>query len=144
MSIANKALVHRWFEEVWNRKREGAIRELLHPEALLYGLGEPPSPVVRGPDEFLPFWKKFVSAFPNMTITVESVLAEDDMIAMRCHVRGRHTNKGLGLEATNAQIAFNGMGMARIKDGQIIEAWNNFDFLALYQQIGVVKLNTGS
>jgi predicted ester cyclase len=140
MSAANKAVVRRWFEEVWDKKREAAIRELLHPESVLHGIGPSPSQPIRGPEGFIPFWRTFVSAFPNITIEVEDVLAEGDMVAARCHVRGTHTGEGLGIEAAGAQVAFTGMAMARIKNGQIIEGWNNFDFFALYQNLGVLQL----
>jgi hypothetical protein len=28
--------------------------------------------------------------------------------------------------------------MARVRDGQIQEGWSSFDFLSLYQQVGLV------
>jgi steroid delta-isomerase-like uncharacterized protein len=144
MPTAKKVLIHHWFEEVWNKKREAAIFEMLHPDALIHGLGNLPSDVVRGPKGFLPFWQKFISAFPNISVTVESVLAEDDKVAARCGVRGTHTGGGLGIPPTGAKISFNGMVHVHVKDGMIFEAWNNFDFLLLYQQLGVAKINLPS
>ena len=37
MSVANKVLVYRWYEEVWNKKRESAIDEMLSPDVVLLG-----------------------------------------------------------------------------------------------------------
>jgi hypothetical protein len=37
-------------------------------------------------------------------------------------------------------VAIGGMTLARIKDGQIVEAWDNWDKLGMLQQIGVVQL----
>lgn len=136
MSTANKVLIHRWFEEVWNKKRESAIAEMIHPNALIYGLGDRP---VRGAADLLPFWKQFTTAIPNLTVAVESTVAEDDRVAARCSVRGRHTGPGLGAPTGNA-IAFSGMVLVHIRDGKFHEAWNSFDFLTLYQQIGLVAL----
>jgi predicted ester cyclase len=34
-------------------------------------------------------------------------------------------------------VEFTGMVIVRIKDGKFVEAWNNFDFLTMNQQIGV-------
>ena len=140
MSAANKALMHRWFEEVWNKKREAAIYEMLHPDALIYGLGDKPNEPVRGPEGFVPFWRQFTSAFPDAQISVESVLADEDQVAARCRVRGKHTGEGLGIKATDAQIDFSGMCIAQIRDGKLYEGWNNFDFLDFYKQLGLVKL----
>jgi hypothetical protein len=42
MSVANKVLVYRWYEEVWNKKREEVIDELLSPDIISYGLNDDP------------------------------------------------------------------------------------------------------
>lgn len=33
-----ETLLHRWFEEVWNKKNKAAIREMLTEDAVHYGL----------------------------------------------------------------------------------------------------------
>jgi predicted ester cyclase len=38
---------------------------------------------------------------------------------------------------TNRTINISGMVFARVKDGKLIEGWNNFDFLSLYKQLGM-------
>jgi hypothetical protein len=40
MASENKALVQRWFDEVWNRGRVDAIDELLAPDSVVHGLGD--------------------------------------------------------------------------------------------------------
>jgi predicted ester cyclase len=57
------------------------------------------------------------------------------MIAARCSVAGTHTGPGLPVAARGKPASFSGMCMARVKDGKMIEGWNNFDSLSLYQQI---------
>jgi predicted ester cyclase len=138
MPTAKKVLIHHWFEDVWNKKREAAISEMLHRHASIYGLGNSPAEVIRGPKQFLPFWQQFTSAIPNISVAVESVLVERDKVAARCSVRGTHTGKGLGIEPTGAKISFTGMVLVHVKDEIIFEAWNNFDFLTLYQQLGMI------
>lgn len=32
------------------------------------------------------------------------------------------------------------MGFVRVVDGKLVEAWNNFDQLGMFQQLGVVNL----
>ena len=37
---------------------------------------------------------------------------------------------------TGKDVKFMGMCMIKIEDGKIAQAWNNYDFLNLYQQLG--------
>lgn len=140
MSVGNKTLMHRWFEEVWNKKNPNAVDELLAPGALLYGLGDSPMQPVKGPEEFKVFWKRFVEAFPDIQVAVESTISEGDKVAARCSVRGTHSGNGLGVPPTGKRINITGVAIAGFKDGQVVEGWNNFDFFALYQQLDLLSM----
>ena len=138
MSDANRALVHRWFEEVWNKGRVDAIDEMFASDGIAHGLPADSGQPLRGSDGFKAFHQKFRGAFPDIVVTVEDTVVEGDKVAARCHVRARHTGDSLGLAATHQPIEISGMTIARVKGGKIVEAWNNFDFLSLYQQIGAI------
>jgi predicted ester cyclase len=140
MALAHRTLVQRWFAEVWNQKREAAIHEMLHPEVRIYGLGPNPDEAIQGPAAFVPFWKSLVSAVPDIQVTVEAAIAEDDRLAARCTVRGTHSGPGLGVAPAGARIQFSGILFVRVKDEKFIDGWNSFDFLRFYQQIGLIKL----
>src|SRR5438445_7294631 len=117
--------MYRWFDEVWNSKNEAAIDEMLAGDGIGYGLGEAN---IVGPDQFKIFHRAFVSAYPDLKVTVEDALAEGDKIAARCRVTGKHDGPGIGLEPTNKEVDFTGMVIIRVKDDKIIESWNEFDF----------------
>ena len=72
--------MHRWFEEVWNNKREDAIDEMFAEDGVGYGLG-PEN--INGPENFKVFHRAFVSAYPNLKVTVEDTVVEGDKIATR-------------------------------------------------------------
>ncbi|PYS27594.1 MAG: ester cyclase [Acidobacteria bacterium] len=138
MSEANKALMRRWFEEVWNKGRAEAIPEMFADEGIAHGLSEDPANPLRGPAGFLPFHTQFREAFPNIEVVVEGQLAEGDLVATRCTVRGKHTGDSLGFAATQSPVDFTGVTITRIKAGKIVEAWNNFDFMKMYRQLGAI------
>ena len=138
MSTANKVLIHRWFEEVWNKKRKPAIFEMLHKDALIFGLQGNESRPIRGPEEFVPFWEKFTTAIPDMNVAVESTVAEDDKVVARISVRGKHIGAGFGIPPTGNLVSSSGICLAHVKNEMVFEAWNSFDFLTLYQQLGVI------
>lgn len=138
MSEENKALVKRWFEEVWNKKNCDAIDELLSKDGVIHGLADGSGNPVRGLSAFQDFHAQFCGAFPNMEVHVDDVIAEGDKVVARCSVRGQHSGPHLGIAATNAPVEFEGIAIVRVKDGQIAEAWNCFDFLAMNKQLGLI------
>jgi steroid delta-isomerase-like uncharacterized protein len=132
----NAALMQRWFEEVWNKGREEAIDEMFADEGVANGLVDDSGQPLRGPAGFKPFFRRFREAFPEIEVVVEDTVSEGDKVAARCTVRGTHRGDSLGLAATNKPVEFTGICIARVRHGKIVEAWNNFDFMTMFQQIG--------
>lgn len=135
MSEANKAIVRRWFDEVWNQGRAEMIDAIFAADARSHGLGDLPP----GPAGFRPFYNAFRGAFPDIHVTLEDVIAEGDTVAYRFTARATHRGDTLGFAATNRRAEFSGMGFARFRNGQLAEAWNNFDELGMLQQLGIVQ-----
>jgi steroid delta-isomerase-like uncharacterized protein len=140
MTRENDALIRRWFEEVWNQGRAEAIDELLAEDAIVHGLTDDSENPLRGPAAFKEFHTRFREAFPDIVVTVEDTIEEVDKVTARCTVRGKHTGDSLGFAATHAPVVMTGISITRSKDGKILEAWNNFDFMAMYQQLDVIQL----
>ena len=139
----NAALIRRWFEEVWNKGREEAIDELFGEEGVAHGLADETGSPLRGPEGFKPFFRRFREAFPGIEVVVEDTVTEGDKVAARCTVRGSHEGDSLGFAATKRPVEFTGIAIVRIADGKIVEAWNNFDFMSMFQQLGALRLDAG-
>lgn len=137
MRSESMAVAHKWFEEVWNKGREDAIDEMFAADGIAHGLFDEKGEELRGPSGFRPFFRKFREAFPDIEVTVEDCITEGDKAAVRCRVKARHMGDSLGIAATNKPVEFTGISIVRVRDGRIVEAWNNFDFLSLNQQLGV-------
>lgn len=138
MSEANKALVQRWFDEVWNKGRAEAIDEMFDEYGVAHGLSDDPANPITGPTNFRPFHTLFREAFPNMMIVGEDMIAEGDKVAARCSVRAKHEGEFLGRSATDSPVEFTGITIVRIGNRKIVEAWNNFDFMTLHKQVGLI------
>lgn len=126
-----------WFDQVWNQGNEAAIDQLMAPGANFHGLAPPAAGPVVGPEGFKPFYRQFREAFPDIHIEIDKLVAQGDTVAVYCTVTGTHAGNALGAAATNRPICISGMGMARVEGGRIAEAWNAFDFISLYQQLGL-------
>jgi len=131
--MSTEALVRQWFQEVWVQGDESAIDRLLHPDAVVHGLS-PES--LRGPEAFKPFYRVMRGALSDMHIEIERVVVQGDSCAVLCHVNAKHTGDALGGQPTNQPLKCDGITKARVKDGQLVEGWNVFDFLSMYQQMG--------
>lgn len=109
-------------------------------DGIAHGLANESGQPLRGAADFKPFFRKFRTAFPDIEVIVEDVVAEGEKAAARCTVRGRHQSDSLGFAATQRPIEITGMSLVRIRDGKIVEAWNNFDFMSMFQQLGALTL----
>jgi steroid delta-isomerase-like uncharacterized protein len=141
MADEYETFMHRWFEEVWNKQNEDAIDRMCAEDVVANGLTDAEGNTIRGIEAYKTSFRAFVSAYPDMKITVEDTIAEGDKIAARCRVSATHAGEGLGVAPTNQPVEFTGMTIVRIKDGKIVEAWNEFDFMKMYSQLGALKLN---
>jgi len=138
MSAENKQLVRRWFDEVWNRGQAQVIDELFAGDGIAHGLADDAEIPMRGPADFKVFHSRFKEAFPDILVTVDDMVAEGDKVAARCSVRGKHTGDSLGFAATHIPVEFGGITIVRIRNGQIVEAWNHFDFMKMHRQLGTL------
>ncbi|NMF99122.1 ester cyclase [Aromatoleum toluolicum] len=138
MSNANRELVKLWFEQVWNKGDESVIDRLMSPTATVHGLGAADDKPVSGPEGFKTFFRAFRTAFPDIRIRILRTICDGDMVACHCAVTATHTGGGLGVAPSKAPIEIYGVSIARIENGQIQEGWNCYDFLSLYQQIGLL------
>ncbi|MEJ0020275.1 MAG: ester cyclase [Acetobacteraceae bacterium] len=137
MADNHPTLLHRWFDEVWNQGNEAAIDELLAEDAVAHGLPGPDGEAPRGAAGFKPLFQQYRSAFPDIRIDVEDVMIDGDRMCARCIITGNHTGPGLPMPPTGQPIRVTGTCIVRVRDGKIVEGWNHFDFLSMYQQLGL-------
>jgi steroid delta-isomerase-like uncharacterized protein len=130
------SVVRTWFEDLWNQGREETIERFFAVDGIAHGLGSESAPL-RGPDGYRPFFRTFRNAFPDIRVEVLRTTTEGEMVTAHCRVTGTHSGNTMGI-ATGKRVDFYGMTMVRVRNGKIVEAWNNFDFLSFYQQIGML------
>jgi predicted ester cyclase len=127
------AVVRAWFQEIWNEGREDAIDRLAADDFTAHG-----APALRSIAEFKVMYRQFRQALTDIQVTVDRTVTQGEYCAGYCRVTARHTGDGLGGAASHRAVAFDGVVMALVRDGRIVEGWNCFDFLSMYQQMGWV------
>jgi steroid delta-isomerase-like uncharacterized protein len=134
----NVALMRRWFEEVWNQGKVETVNELLAEDAVGVGQGEP-GVEIHGPSDFIPFVQRIRGAFPDVKVTIEDAFGVRDKVVLRWSATMTHQGDHLGMPASGKPVRITGMTMVRIRDGKIVEGWDNWDQLAMMQQIGAYE-----
>ena len=129
----NKALVRRFFEEVWNQGDEAAIDAYIAADAV----GNDPD-FGTGREAFRAQWRKWRAAFPDLHFAVEDVIAEGDKVVTRWTLTGTHRAEFIGIPATGKRVSVTGISLDHMVDGQIKAGVDAWDALGLRQQLGVI------
>ena len=131
MLQANKELATLWFEEVWNKGRREAIRELLAPNAVIYDSGVPR----KGAEGFYEFFDRIRATFSNIHFSIDQTIAESDLVCLRWSCTMTHSGSGFGVPPTNRNLQTTGITIIRIANGKFVAGWQNWDMLGVMQQI---------
>ena len=126
----NKALATRVFTEIFNERRFAAAEELYAPEFVNHGLHRNFSL-----QEDQAAAQGEVKAFPDLKMTVDLMVAEDDLVTVMWTFRGTHTAFGYGFPPTGTPVELRGMTIWRVRDGKITDEWTTFNSLSVYLQV---------
>jgi len=117
----NRALVRRWLEGVFSRGDLDAAHGLFTSN---YALHDPSFlRDVHGPEGIKRYVSAYRDAFPDLEVTVEDQLAEEDKVVTRWTARGTHSGEFLGLAPTRQEMTVSGIEFDRVAGGRIDEAW---------------------
>jgi steroid delta-isomerase-like uncharacterized protein len=136
MSEGNKNVVRRLFEEVWNKGNLQVTDELFTPNYHHHDASTPD--VGRGPESEKKRATLYRTAFPDLRLTIEDLIADGETVMVRWSCRGTHKGDLSGIAPTGKQINISGISVARFANGKMAEGWVNWDALSLMQQLGVV------
>jgi predicted ester cyclase len=117
----NKALVRRIYEELWQEGNLDAIDKYYAADVVNHGA---PPDLPPGREGFKVYAGVLTSAFSDSDVTIEDQIAEGDRVVTRW--------------SSGKQVTVRGIGIERIADGKVAEAWGEFDAMGLMQQLGVL------
>lgn len=131
----NKAAVQRWLEKGFNEKNLDEFDQYFSPELVNHGLPPNLPPTREGTKMFASaFW----GAFPDIQVSVEDMVAEDDKIVTRWSARATHQGDLMGIPPTGKNVQITGIAIDRFEGDQSVEHWEIADQLGTMQQLGVV------
>jgi steroid delta-isomerase-like uncharacterized protein len=131
---ANKALVRRFYDEVWGRGNVDVCDEVFADDYIRHDLRSgDPGP---GPEGQKRIAALFRSAFPDLSWDVEIVVGEGDFVVGRWAARGTHLGSWAGIAPSGRSMHLAGVNVFRFEQGKVAEIWNHRDDLGLMEQLG--------
>ena len=133
MSIEdNKALMHRFWAEV-NKGNLAIWDEVCTHDYIYHGTtGD------KTREESKKHAAGLLTAFPDLNVTVDDMIAEGDYLAVRYTIRGTHKGDYAGITPTGKRITLSGIELDRLTGGKFVETWGISDTLGLMQQLGAI------
>ena len=95
---------------------------------------------LRGPEGAKQLIGIYRTAFPDVVMTIDDLIAEGDKVVTRWTARGTHRGDLSGTAPTGRAVTVKGIIVSRFENGQIVEDVESFDELSMLQQIGVTTL----
>ena len=131
----NIKLIQRFYDEGWNENNLDVYDELVTDDFVDHQAvpGLPP-----GREGFKLLNVMFRSAFPDVYVAVENIVADDDKVGCRWRSGGTHQGELFGIPATGKTVEITATVFYRVEDGRLAEGWINRDDLGLMRQLGVV------
>lgn len=116
------------------------LHELMTPNVIDHDPAPNQGP---GPQGFISFFKQFRAAFPDLSIGVEHMVADEENVSIAYTITGTHRGEFLGVPASGRRISARGVQIARFEDGLIAERWGSSDQLGILEQIGEPMMPQG-
>lgn len=80
----------------------------------------------------------FRQVVPDLTVTVERVIASGDEVVGVWRVRGTHSGELFGFPATGRELEWTNASIFRVRDGRIVDYTGVWGALEAVQQMGVL------
>jgi predicted ester cyclase len=98
-------------------------------------------PLAPGLEGFKQVGRTMNSAFPDVRVTEQRLIAADDMVVERTSAAGTHKGPFYGAAPTNTPCNWTEIHMYQFnRDGRIVEHWIEMSMLELLTQVGVVRM----
>ena len=88
-------------------------------------------------------FKKLFKTFPDLKMTTEQLIVEDDRAAIVFNTTATHAGEFMGLPGTGRKARVTGVLVMKIDDGEVEEELRLYDFTALLVQVGVLRAKPG-
>jgi predicted ester cyclase len=134
---ANIDLLRRFYDEIFNNGNLAAADEIIAPEFVEHIPQPIPGiPSTTGPEAIRSFVSKFREAIPDISVSIDDVIAAGDKVVTRVTRQGTQKGPLFGADPTGKHMHFTGIDIVRVEDGKFVEHWGEVDVLGALEQLG--------
>lgn len=128
----HKDVVRGIFERAWNEADFEGLDDVISDRARFHFRGRTMSTGLDDLKRLVALWQ---DAFADLTFTVEDLVAEGDLVAVRLTFRGIHRGEWKGLAPTGKRIEVTEMMFFRFSESKVIELWEDYDEYGMRLQL---------
>ena len=132
---ANQAALGKFAEAVQTGNFD-LFKEVVSPQNVDH---DPADGQVQGPEGYRMFFSGLRTAFPDLAVALETLVADEDSIAFAYTMTGTQNGPLMGFAPTGKKIKIRGLQISKFKDGKMVERWGSSDQLTMLKQLGVLK-----
>lgn len=122
------------FGEAINTGHVEAFDDLVDPNSVDH---DPTPDQQPGPGGYKRLFTEMRTAFPDLHVDVETLVADDDQVAFAYTLTGTHQGPFQGHEATGKSVEVRGMQISRFAEGKLTERWGSTDEVGILAQLGL-------
>ena len=125
----NKSIVRRYYEEVLNKRQLQVFDELADPNFVSYladGKGI-------GSEVYKQTITGTLAAIPDLIVTIEDQIAEDDKVMTRWKAEGTPRVEFAGIKPNGKSITVTAIHVHRLQNGKLLEHWEAINLHAIKQ-----------
>lgn len=94
---------------------------------------------VVGIDAFKAYYQNFITGFSDRTFTIKNIFGHGDQLVKHWHFTGKHTGDFFGIPATGNSVNLEGVTIAKMKNGKILQEQDFLDNTLMMQQLGLIS-----
>jgi steroid delta-isomerase-like uncharacterized protein len=134
MTVEQNKMVVKEFVDAVNTRDVQRIKSLVSDDFV----GRSPGiPDFYGPQGYVDLYSTFISAFPDMHVVINDMIAEGDKVVVYYTWSGTHQGELEGIPPTGRRVSVPSIDIDRVVGGKIVEEFGLQDNLDLYRQLGI-------
>ena len=133
---ANAALIRRFYDEVFNRANVAFAEKVHGPGYRYHDITVTGSAVDHA--TYMARNADFAMAFPDRKVTIEDLVDAADRVVVRAVMHATHKGVLGDIAPTGRKVRLASTIIYRFEQGRVVEEWEIFDKLGMYQQLNVV------